>query len=84
MRERIYEFSSRQWIQVLGLLLLTAPAALSVFAPSVVLFHTEISWFKRLLCLLLAAAILWHYVWVLKNFVDAQKGNNVHNTRTLT
>jgi len=84
MRERIYEFSSRQWIQVLGLLLLTALAALSVFAPSVVLFHTEISWFKRLLCLLLAAAILWYYIWVLKNFVDAQKGNNVHNTRTLT
>ena len=84
MRERIYEFSSRQWIQVLGLLLLTAPVALSVFAPSVVLFHTEISWFKRLLCLLLAVAILWYYIGVLKNFVDAQKGNNVHNTRTLT
>ena len=69
---------------MLGLLLLTAPVALSVFAPSVVLFHTEISWFKRLLCLLLAVAILWYYIGVLKNFVDAQKGNNVHNTRTLT
>ena len=59
--------------QVLGLLLLTALAALSVFALSVVLFHTEIGWFKRLLCLLLAAAILWYYIWVLKNFVRRTK-----------
>ncbi len=59
--------------QVLGLLLLTALAALSVFALSVVLFHTEIGWFKRLLCLLLAAAILWYYIWVLKNFVRCTK-----------
>lgn len=58
-----------KWIQVLGLLLLTALAALSVFA----LFHTEIGWFKRLLCLLLAAAILWYYIWVLKNFVRRTK-----------
>ena len=59
--------------QVLGLLLLTALAALSVFALSVVLFHTEIGWFKRLLCLLLAAAILWYYIWFLKNFVRRTK-----------
>lgn len=62
-----------KWIQVLGLLLLTALAALSVFALSVVLFHTEIGWFKRLLCLLLAAAILWYYIWFLKNFVRRTK-----------
>lgn len=62
-----------KWMRVSGIVCLTALAALSVFALSVVLFHTEIGWFKRLLCLLLAAAILWYYIWVLKNFVRRTK-----------
>lgn len=62
-----------KWIQVLGLLLLTALVALSVFALSAVLLHAEQGVSRRFICLMLMAAILWYYIDVLKNFVRRTK-----------
>lgn len=62
-----------KWIGVLGLLLLTALVALSVFALSAVLLHAEQGASRRFICLMLMAAILWYYIDALKNFVRRTK-----------
>ena len=62
-----------KWIGVLGLLLLTALVALSVFALSAVLLHAEQGVSRRFICLMLMAAILWYYIDALKNFVRRTK-----------
>lgn len=58
-----------KWIQVLGLLILTAVVAIAVFALSAVLIQTGESFSRRLICLLLLAAILWYYIDILKKFI---------------
>lgn len=63
-----------KWIQVLGLLILTALVAISVFALSLVLISAEQGLFRRLVCLFLLAAILWYYVDILKKFIRRTKG----------
>lgn len=62
-----------KWIQVLGLLVLTTVVAIAAFALSVVLIQAEQGVSRRLICLLLMAAILWYYIDILKKFIRRTK-----------
>lgn len=60
-------------IRVLGLLILTLLAAVSLFALALVAVNPAQGFFRRLICLFLFVLIAWYYIDVLKKFLRRTK-----------